>query len=148
MRECDRAELCQNLDDEMRPFRQAAGKKDPTPKLLRNVRMALGIPAAEIAAKLDCCPALVYRLERSEAQASISLKSMDRMARAMGCVVVYGIVPMAGKTRENLAQYRMWKKSLKLKSQTFRRAIEKRAASRVAQVPSGRGEVIRMRRSG
>jgi transcriptional regulator with XRE-family HTH domain len=148
MRERDRAGLCQNLDDEMRPFRQAAGKKDPTPKLLRNVRMALGITAAEMAAKLDCCPALVYRLERSEAQASITLKSMDRMARAMGCVVIYGIVPMGGKTLENIAQYRMWKKSLKLKSQNFRRSIDKRAASKLAQVRPGRGELIRMRRSG
>lgn len=148
MRESDRAELCQNLDEEMRPFRQAAGKKDPTPKLLRNVRLAMGIPAAEIAGNMGSSPELVYRLEQSEAQATITLKSIDRMARAMGCVVVYGIVPMDGKTLENVAQYRMWKKSLKLKSQNYSRSSDKRATPRAAKASSGRGQVIRMRRSG
>ena len=75
-------------------------------------------------------------------------KSRNTWRGQLGTLLVGLKKHMAGKTLENLAQYRMWKKSLKLKSQTFRRAIEKRAASRVAQVPSGRGEVIRMRRSG
>jgi len=30
------------------------------------------------------------------------------MAQAMGCKMVYGIVPMGGKTLEALAEHRLW----------------------------------------
>jgi hypothetical protein len=33
---------------------------------------------------------------------------MSRMAQAMGCKMVYGIVPEGGKTLEELAEYRLW----------------------------------------
>jgi hypothetical protein len=33
---------------------------------------------------------------------------MQRMAEAMGCKVVYGIVPAGGKKLEGLAEERMW----------------------------------------
>jgi hypothetical protein len=37
------------------------------------------------------------------------LRSLERMAEAMGCKVVYGVVPLNGKTLERLAEERMWK---------------------------------------
>jgi hypothetical protein len=33
---------------------------------------------------------------------------MSRMAQAMGCKVVYGIVPVGGKKLEELALERLW----------------------------------------
>jgi hypothetical protein len=34
------------------------------------------------------------------------------MAEAMGCSVVYGLVPLKGKTLETLAEERLWRKVL------------------------------------
>jgi hypothetical protein len=34
------------------------------------------------------------------------------MAEAMGCKVVYGVVPLNGKTLEELAEERMWREVL------------------------------------
>jgi len=50
----------------------------------------------------------VYDLETRERRNTISLRSMSRMADAMGCKVVYGIVPKEGKTLETLKEERLW----------------------------------------
>ena len=52
MRERERKLARRKLDLEMKPFRWAAREKQPTDKLLRTVRHALGIPVKEIAARM------------------------------------------------------------------------------------------------
>lgn len=117
MRESDRAEVRRRLDKEMRLFRIAAKRRNSTPEFLRSMRNALGIPAAEIAQKLGSSRTLIHRLERNEARSTITLKSLNRAASAMGCTVVYGIVPTNGRTLEELAEHRLWKKRFALMTQ-------------------------------
>jgi hypothetical protein len=50
----------------------------------------------------------VLDLEAREPLNTVTLKSMSRMADAMGCKLVYGIVPKNGKTLEDLAEARLW----------------------------------------
>ena len=108
MRERERKVVRKRLDVEMRPFRWAGRGKNPTNGLLRAVRQALRVPAAEIAGKMGRNRSQVFALEASELKATITLGSMSRMAQAMGCKVVYGIVPRSGGTLEALAERRMW----------------------------------------
>jgi hypothetical protein len=96
------------LDVEMRPYRRAGVEKNPTNGLLRVVRQALCIPVAEIAEKMGVNRSCVFDLEAREPKNTINLKSMSRMAEAMGCKVVYGIVPKGGKTLERLVVDRLW----------------------------------------
>lgn len=96
------------LDTEMRHYRRAGMDKNPTNSLLRAVRQALGIPVAEIAEKMGVCRSVVLDFEARETQSTSTLKSMSRMAEAMGCKVVYGIVPKDGKTLEYLVESRLW----------------------------------------
>jgi uncharacterized protein (UPF0261 family) len=51
---------------------------------------------------------VVFYLEAREHTNTITLRSISRMAQAMDCKVVYGIVPMGGKTLEELAEERLW----------------------------------------
>ncbi len=51
-------------------------------------------------------------LEVSERDQTISTRSLARIAEAMGCKVVYGVVPLNGKTFESLAEERLWRKVL------------------------------------
>jgi transcriptional regulator with XRE-family HTH domain len=92
----------------MRPYRQAGREKNPTNGLLRAVRQALRIPVPEIAAKMGVNRSVVFDLEAREPKNTITLKSMSRMAEAMGCMMVYGIVPVGGKTLDELAEERLW----------------------------------------
>jgi transcriptional regulator with XRE-family HTH domain len=96
------------LDVEMRRYRRAGMDKNPTNALLRAVRRVLRVPVAEIAEKMGVCKSVVLDLEAREVKNTVTLRSMSRMAQAMGCKVVYGIVPEGGKTLEELAEYRLW----------------------------------------
>jgi transcriptional regulator with XRE-family HTH domain len=108
MRERERVLARRRLDLEMRPYRRAGLTKKPTNGLLRAVRQALRVPVAEIAEKMGISRSVVFDLEEREPRNSITLRSMSRMAQAMGCKVVYGIVPAGGKTLVELAEERLW----------------------------------------
>jgi transcriptional regulator with XRE-family HTH domain len=108
MRERERKLMRTRLDVEMRPYRRAGVQKNPTHRMLWAVRQALRIPVAEIAEKMGVNRSGVFDLEARELKNTINLKSMSRMAEAMGCKVVYGIVPKGGKTLERLAEDRLW----------------------------------------
>ena len=112
MRERERNYARKRLDLEMRSYRQAGREKNLTNGLLRAVRQTLNIPVAEIAEKMGVNRSVVFDLEAREPKNTISLKSMSRMADAMGCKVVYGIVPKDGKTLEELEEERLWRSVL------------------------------------
>jgi hypothetical protein len=112
MRARDREKLQRRLDAEMRSFRRAGSDADPTNGLLKAVRTALKIPVAEIAALMGVNRSGVFELEARELKSSATLRSMSRMAEAMGCKVVYGIVSSDGETFEQMAEERRWRSAL------------------------------------
>jgi predicted DNA-binding mobile mystery protein A len=103
----DRRLLRKKLDREMRYYRLAGREKDPTNGLLRAVREALRIPFKEISERMGVERSGLIGLEGREETGSITLRSLGRMAEAMGCKVVYGLVPLNGKTLEELAEERI-----------------------------------------
>jgi len=112
MREKERKVARVRLDEEMKPFRTAGREPNPTDGLLRAVRQAVGIPLVEVSVKMGVVLSTVTDLERRELERTITLRSLGRMAEAMGCKVVYGVVPMKGRTLEYLAEERLWRKVL------------------------------------
>jgi transcriptional regulator with XRE-family HTH domain len=116
MRDRERKEALEKLDRDMRYFRLAArmrieGRRDRSQ--LRGLRHALGIPVAEIVDALNVNRSVLARLEQSEARRTISLKALDRAAGAMGCKVVYGIVPASGETVTEIEERRRWEKRMR-----------------------------------
>jgi len=61
-----------------------------------------GMRVAEVAWRLKMGKSEVYRLEMSEARETITLKKLRATAEAMGCELVYAVVPRQG-TLEDLA---------------------------------------------
>jgi hypothetical protein len=57
------------------------------------MRLATGIPVAQIAETMDFSAMMVFQTERSEQDRKITLHQLERMARAMECDLVYGLVP-------------------------------------------------------
>jgi transcriptional regulator with XRE-family HTH domain len=92
----------------MRPYRRAGLTRKPTNGLLKAVRQALRVPVAEIAGKMKVNRSLIFDLEAREVKNTITIRSISRMAQAMGCKMVYGIVPLGGKTLVELAEERLW----------------------------------------
>jgi transcriptional regulator with XRE-family HTH domain len=100
------------MDEEMRPFRHAAKEKNPTNALLRTARKVLEIPAGEIAQKLGVSRNVIFDLEEREGKGTAKMQSLARLAEAMDCMVVYGVVPRGGRTFERAYEARLWGKIL------------------------------------
>lgn len=80
---------------------------------LRTVRKALGMSGAQLARRMGVTRARIAKAEQAELSGSVTLKSLQAAANAMGCRFVYAIVP-AQTTVENLIQAQARKKALAL----------------------------------
>jgi predicted DNA-binding mobile mystery protein A len=76
--------------DEWQPLRNISR---PPHGWIRAVREALGMSAAVLADRLGVTPSAVIRLEQSEAGDRIRLETLRRAADALGCDLVYVLVP-------------------------------------------------------
>jgi hypothetical protein len=108
MRAMERKLRRKKLDAEMKPFRKAAKAKNPTNDLLRMIWLSRRFPVAEIAEKMGVGHSVVEGVEARELTNTATVQSMARVAKAMGCKIMYGIVPENGKTLDELAEERMW----------------------------------------
>jgi predicted DNA-binding mobile mystery protein A len=89
----------------LHPERALWAVRNPAGGWLRTLRQALGLSLKSISGKMGVSPQAVHQLEKSEAAGTISLKQLDAAAAAMGCSVVYAVVPRKGSISElaNLA---------------------------------------------
>ena len=81
------------LDRSLGPFRAAAKTPRPPKGWLRAIREAAGISASEVARTLKTSRQLPLQLEQAEAEDRITLKSLRAAANALGCELVYALVP-------------------------------------------------------
>jgi predicted DNA-binding mobile mystery protein A len=79
-----------------------AAKNSPRPHKgwLRAIREATGISLREMAARLKRTPTLAAKLEKSEGEYRITLASLRNAADALGCQLVYALVPKSGSIQQ------------------------------------------------
>jgi predicted DNA-binding mobile mystery protein A len=77
----------------LRPFQRLARAQAPRAGWVRAIREALGMSAAQLAARLSVTRQTIRDLEHSEATGRITLESLNKLARALGCRVSYALVP-------------------------------------------------------
>jgi predicted DNA-binding mobile mystery protein A len=77
----------------------------PAKGWLRAIREATGITVSETAKRMGRAPSLVIQQERAEADNRITLRSLREAADALGCQLVYALVPKNGSIHE-LAELR------------------------------------------
>jgi transcriptional regulator with XRE-family HTH domain len=112
MRKEQRPLALRELDTRQRWFRVAGEQNRFRMVWLRDVRQALGIPVAELARKMEMNPSVFFRLEKRERRKGVTLRTLEQMAEAMDCKLVYAIVPKRG-TLEQMGQDREWEKRRK-----------------------------------
>jgi predicted DNA-binding mobile mystery protein A len=81
------------LDGHFEEWQQLRTLARPPRGWVRAVREALGMSAAALAARLGPTAGAVTRLEQSEAGDRIGLDTLRRAADALGCDLVYLLVP-------------------------------------------------------
>ena len=84
------------LTDALRKYPTAHVASPPRNGWARAVREALGVTQAQLATRLGITRQSIQDLESAEASRRITLESLDRLASAMGCHVVYAVVPESG----------------------------------------------------
>lgn len=77
------------------PAMHAAAKVLARPRggWMHAIRLALGMSASDLAAKLQVAPSTIHRFEANEVAGTIQLESLTRVAKELGCDVVYALVP-------------------------------------------------------
>lgn len=108
MRQSERAKALKKLDADLRWFRLAARKTPERKGWVREIRLAMGITAPELARKAEISRSEVFRGEEREELRSISLATLARLAEAMECRLVYAVVPKRG-TLQDQSLDRAWK---------------------------------------
>ena len=81
-------------------FKGAKSTPRPSHGWLRAVRQALGISQQQVADAVGIKRPSLIDFEKSEAADRISLHNLRRIAEAMGCELVYAIVPKSGSIQE------------------------------------------------
>ena len=107
----ERARL--ELERMVRFYRRARMHARPPEGWLRAMRLAVGIPAGEIADQMGFTAKMVFQMERAEQKRTISLERLERMARAVGCDLVYGLVPWERSLEDRameLVEREVWRK--------------------------------------
>jgi predicted DNA-binding mobile mystery protein A len=94
--------------DEWQPLRALAR---PPRGWVRSVREALGMSAAVLGGRLGITAGAVTRLEQSEAADRVQLETLRRAADALGCDLVYLLVPrrpLTAVVRERAREVAHW----------------------------------------
>ncbi len=91
-RELRRRQLARRL----RAFREARKVVRPKRGWLRAIREASGMSMEKAGRAVGITRQHLAFLEKSEAEERITLKSLKRAAEALGCELVYGLVPKSG----------------------------------------------------
>jgi predicted DNA-binding mobile mystery protein A len=88
------------LSEQLLPVSPLHAVRLPRGGWLRAIRQALGRSLKSVAGELKISPQAIHQLEKSEAAGTISLKQLEAVSRAMGCHLVYTLVPNHGTLSE------------------------------------------------
>jgi predicted DNA-binding mobile mystery protein A len=82
-----------HLDKRFVALRPLARAQRPPKGWLRAIRDALGMTTAQLGKRLGVSQPRIVELEQSEVSGSVTLNTLQRAAEALGCRLVYALVP-------------------------------------------------------
>ncbi|MGH9428934.1 MAG: mobile mystery protein A [Terriglobia bacterium] len=84
----------QQLEETIGPFRDLGDPRRPSGGWVRAVREALGMTNVQLAKRLKIkAPQTIEDMQKSETTETIQIKTLRKLAEALGCRVVYAVVP-------------------------------------------------------
>jgi predicted DNA-binding mobile mystery protein A len=96
----------QQLDQHIASLLPLADMQRPARGWVRAIRNTLGMTTKQLAARMGVSQPRIVKLEQAEVDRSITLESLQRAAEALGCRVVYALIPdrPLGETLNQRAQ--------------------------------------------
>ena len=93
MRPQDRVIARRQLDKRLSPLLDSESLARPSRGWIKAIREALGITTAQLGMRIGVSQPRAVQIEKAELSGAITLKSLQRAARALDCRVVYALVP-------------------------------------------------------
>jgi len=87
------------LDDRLAPVAGVVGERPPH-GWVRAVRDALGMSSLDVARRMGVTASRIHAIERAEATGDVKVSTLERAATALGCRVVYALVPIEGSLED------------------------------------------------
>ena len=81
------------LDEALAPFQDLRSRPPPQRGWLRTIREALGMTARQLAARTGKSKTTVLSTERNEATGTVQLDTLQNLADALDCDLLYALVP-------------------------------------------------------
>ena len=81
------------VDSALAPFREIPGAERPHAGWIRAIREASGMSLRQLAERMGVSKTTVATLERNEAAETVKLSSLRAVGEALGCELVYALVP-------------------------------------------------------
>jgi len=82
-----------HLDSRLEPLRNLNLFEQPNRGWIRAIRDGLGMTAAQLARRMGVKQSTVSEYEKGERARTVTLETLDRAAEALGCRLVYALVP-------------------------------------------------------
>src|SRR5687768_10608038 len=83
----------EQLDKRLSGLRPLARAARPSRGWVRAIREALGMTTAQLGKRMDVQQPRIVELENAESSGNITMQSLERAAEALGCRLVYALVP-------------------------------------------------------
>jgi predicted DNA-binding mobile mystery protein A len=93
MRAQDRATARRNLDKKLNLLRNSEISARPSRGWIKAVREALGMTTTQLGRRMEVNQSTIIGFEKAEHSKGITLETLERAAAAMGCRLVYALVP-------------------------------------------------------
>src|SRR5260221_12857539 len=83
----------EQLDKRLTELHSLTNWVRPSRGWIRAVRNALGMTTAQLGKRMNVRQPRIVELEKAEVTGNITMQSLERAAEALGCRVVYALVP-------------------------------------------------------
>lgn len=101
-----------NLDIKLAEIKQLKAFIRPPKGWIKAIRNALGMTTTQLAKRLGVVQSRVFSMEKDEVLGNLKLKTLENVAQALDCQLVYALVP--NKKLETMAYEQAEKKAKKL----------------------------------
>jgi predicted DNA-binding mobile mystery protein A len=121
------------LERALQPFQDARNSPRPQRGWIRAIREATGVTIRDLAKRLGKAPSVAAHLEVSEAEYRITLGSLRAAADALGCQLVYALVPKNASIQELSEQRARAKAAENVRAVEHTMALEDQAVGGVEE---------------
>jgi len=83
----------EQLDKRTERLKSVLEISSPRDGWIKQIREALGISARQLAEKVGVSQPTLAKMEKSEVERTTSLKTLDRIAEALECRLIYALIP-------------------------------------------------------